>query len=145
MSQENVDLVMRLQPASDVDLAQLVRNDETAVAFAETVAPVFHADFESARPGLLGSATTYTGLDGLGALWLDWLAPRMTYRLQIEDAVDLGDRVLVRGRAFGRLEGSQAEVENTFAGVWTVRDGKVARVEMYADRVEALKAVGLEE
>jgi ketosteroid isomerase-like protein len=36
------------------------------------------------------------------------------------------------------------EVDNTAASVWTVRDGKIARVELYLDRAEALKA-GLED
>jgi len=35
-------------------------------------------------------------------------------------------------------------VEMSFAQVWTIRDGKQARMEMYSDRREALVAVGLE-
>jgi hypothetical protein len=30
------------------------------------------------------------------------------------------------------------------AGVWTFRDAKIARFDIYEDRAEALKAVGLE-
>jgi ketosteroid isomerase-like protein len=78
-------------------------------------------------------------------MWLEWLAPWKTYRVETEEVIDLGDRVLVLVRAFGRLEGSQGEVENTSASLWTVRDRKIARVEFYVDRTEALKAVGLEE
>ena len=33
----------------------------------------------------------------------------------------------------------------SLAQVWTLRDGKEARMEMYSDPSEALKAVGLEE
>jgi ketosteroid isomerase-like protein len=32
-----------------------------------------------------------------------------------------------------------------FAHVWTFRDGLIARMEMYADRSEALEAAGLRE
>ena len=64
--------------------------------------------------------------------------------METEDAIDLGDRVVVLARAFARLEGSQADVENTVAAIWTVRDGSLARIEFYLDRAEALKAVGLE-
>jgi ketosteroid isomerase-like protein len=32
-----------------------------------------------------------------------------------------------------------------FAQTWTFRDGLVARMQMYADRDEALQAAGLEE
>jgi ketosteroid isomerase-like protein len=59
--------------------------------------------------------------------------------------VDFGDRVLVLVRSFGRLEGSTAEVRLSPANVLTVRDGRISRYDAYADRHEALKAVGLEE
>jgi ketosteroid isomerase-like protein len=34
-------------------------------------------------------------------------------------------------------------VDMSFAQVWTLRDGKQTRMEMYSDPNEALKAVGL--
>jgi ketosteroid isomerase-like protein len=36
-------------------------------------------------------------------------------------------------------------VEQRNAGVWTVADGRIARIETYASLAEALEAVGLEE
>ena len=36
-------------------------------------------------------------------------------------------------------------VEMSFAQVWTLRDGKQARTEVYSERAEALKAAGLSE
>jgi hypothetical protein len=39
--------------------------------------------------------------------------------VETEDVIDLGDRVLVLVHAFGRLEGSQGEVENTSASPYT--------------------------
>ena len=56
-----------------------------------------------------------------------------------------GDRVLLLQRSSGRLEGSPPEVHLHPGVVWTVRDGKIARFAVYANRAEALKAVGLEE
>jgi ketosteroid isomerase-like protein len=35
-------------------------------------------------------------------------------------------------------------VEMSFAQVWTLRDGKEARMDMYSDVAEALKDAGLE-
>ena len=147
MSQANVDLVQRLHSEvlhSEMDIAQVLRNDDVWAARVEAVAAFYHPDVESVRLGL-PDGRTYTGLDGLRNLWLEWLAPWTTYRMEAEDVIDLGDRVLVLAHVFGRLEGSQAEVENIVASVWTLRDGKIARAEFYIDRAEALKAVGLEE
>ena len=55
------------------------------------------------------------------------------------------DRVVVLVRDHGRLRGSNSEVENVGASVWTLREGKIARIEFHTNRAQALKAVGLEE
>ncbi len=46
------------------------------------------------------------GLDGMRAGWLDWLAPWVQYRTEVEDVLDAGDRAHVITRDFGRREGS---------------------------------------
>jgi ketosteroid isomerase-like protein len=143
VSEENVELALAVQPASGIDFAQLFRDDTLWIAWTEANARFFHPDFECVRPGL-PDGKIYIGLNGLRDTWREWLAPWTTYRVDIEDFIDLGHRVLVLAHVFGRLEGSQAEVENTVATVWTVRDGSIARGEFYLDRAEALKAVGLE-
>jgi ketosteroid isomerase-like protein len=144
MSQESVELVMGLQRTPDDDFAQLIRDDEMWAQLAEAVAPFVHAEAETARPGLPGGRT-YTGLDGFRESWLDWLAPYAEYRTEVEEAIDCGERVLLLQSSSGRLEGSTKEVKLAPAVVYTVRDGKIARFEPYADRAEALKAVGLRE
>jgi ketosteroid isomerase-like protein len=143
MSQANVELVLRFQPAPDVDLVERFRDDDAWAAFSAALAPDFAADFESAN-GLLGIEKRYTGMDGLRALWLDWLAPWGTHRVEIERAIDLGEQVLVLANALATVAGSAAQVTRRTGALWTVRDGKVARVEFYPDRAEALKAVGLQ-
>ena len=142
MSQESVELVMGLQRAPDDDFAQLIRDDEMWAQLAEAVAPFVHAEAETARPGLPGGRT-YTGLDGFRESWPDWLAPYAEYRTEVEEAIDCGERVLLLQSSSGRLEGSTKEVKLAPAVVYTVRDGKIARFEPYADRAEALEAVGL--
>jgi ketosteroid isomerase-like protein len=49
------------------------------------------------------------------------------------------------GRQHGRMAGTQNEVEMLGASVFLMRDGRVARVDHYANRAEALEAVGLAE
>jgi ketosteroid isomerase-like protein len=144
MPQENVELVRGLQPGPEVDIAALVRDDKTAETARAAVASVFHDDFEciTVRPGV---RSTYRGFDGLRASWLDWLDPWDSYYTVIEDVIDLGDRVLVLVRDRGRRRNLAAEVELRAASLYTVRDGKVARVEAYTNRDDALKAVGLSE
>ena len=87
MSQANVDLVQRLQPDPEVDFAQVFRDDDMWAALVE-VGGAYHRDVESVRPGL-PDGTTYTGLDGLRDMWLEWLAPWKTYRVEAEEVIGL--------------------------------------------------------
>jgi limonene-1,2-epoxide hydrolase len=144
VSQENVELVMGLQPGPDLDLVEQFRDDDSWAAFSAALAPAFAPEFESAN-ALLGIEKAYTGMDGFRTLWLDWLSPWTTHRVEIQEAVDLGERVLVLARALATLQGSTTEVSLPTAGIWTVRDGKIIRIEFYPDHAEALKVVGLEE
>jgi ketosteroid isomerase-like protein len=144
MSQANVDLVLALQPGPDEDLVPLVRDEAVSAAWQEAVATYFHADFECAHR-LLGAERTYTGMDGRRESWRDWLAQWATYRVEVEEAIDCGNRVPMLVYDFGRREASAPEVKSRNAAIWTVRDGKVARAEFYADRARALEAVGLAE
>ncbi len=144
MSQQNVEMVLGLQPGPSLDLARLFRNDDRWATFTETASPFYHSDFETAGT-LVGIERSDAGMEGFRAFWLDWLAPWATYRTEPEEAIDHGERVLVLSRSFGRLEGSTQEIKEAPAAVWTVRDGKIARVDLFLDRAEARKAVGLEE
>jgi hypothetical protein len=143
MSQENVDLILAgaSQLAAEVELAQ---RDERWAVVSEEMAVWSHPDFESLRPDLPGGKT-YTGIEGLRSAWLDWLAPWTSYRIEIKEAVDCGERVLLLVDNFGRLKGSGEEVGHATAGVYTLRDGKLLRWEIYSRRAGAFKAVGLEE
>ncbi len=125
-------------------MAHLFRDDAAFAAMTKVVAPKLHPDFEVVGIEPTRGETIYRGLDGLRAFNLDWLSPWETYRAEIVDAKDLGDRVLLFVRDFGRREGSSQDVVQDAGSVWTLREGKVARAEFYADRAEALKAAGVE-
>jgi ketosteroid isomerase-like protein len=112
------------------------------MARAEAMAPFIHADFECAQHEF-GSQRGYVALDGLRAFLLDWMAPWVTYVVELDEAINLGEGVLLLNRDRGRREGSTQEVRGRRGAVWTIRDGKVARLDAYPDRTEALKAVGL--
>jgi ketosteroid isomerase-like protein len=70
-----------------------------------------------------------------------WLAAWETYSVEFEEFADLGaDRVLAVGHERGRGRGSGVAVEQRIYQVFTVRDGKVAHMQAYLDRGEALAA-----
>src|SRR5437667_11900993 len=94
MSQENVELVLGVYQAPDVDYAPLFRDDGLWAGQAEALAPFIHADVECDNHAF-GSERRYIGLDGLRGFMLDWMTPWVTYRIEIEEAIDLRERVLV--------------------------------------------------
>jgi ketosteroid isomerase-like protein len=140
MSRENVEVVRRLQPGPEVDLAALLRDDASFRAFVEAVEAVFHPEFEAVAVG-----GRYLGLSGLRSAWLDWIEAWESYWVEVEDMIDAGDDVVVLVRDHGRRAGMDTEVSVRGASVWTVRDGKVRRAAFYPDRAHALEAVGLQE
>jgi hypothetical protein len=142
MSQENLELVMSLQRSGEEDFSQLIRDDERWRMIAVAAAPIVHGDVISERPGVPGGKA-YVGLEGFRQMWLDWLMPWAEYHTAIEEAIDCGEQILLLQRSRGRIAGSTAEVKLSPGVVWTLRDGKVARFDVYADRADALSAVGL--
>ena len=136
------DLVRALLPSPEFDLARVVRDEEAFTATIEAAGGVIDPDVESSAPWL-GEGRCYHGLEGFRSMWLDWLEPWATYHVRVEGIVEEGDRVLVLIRDRGRPHDSDAEVELVAGSVWTVRDGKIARVEFYANRAELFEATGL--
>jgi len=61
------------------------------------------------------------------------------------DLIDADSQVVSVMQATGRGHGSGIEVEGELAWVWTLRDGRILRVEGDFDRASALEAAGLEE
>ena len=62
-----------------------------------------------------------------------------------EEFIDAGDRVVVKALYRGRGRGSGVPIEARFYAVYTLRDGRVVRVDEFTDRAEALEAAGLSE
>jgi uncharacterized protein len=63
-------------------------------------------------------------------------------RFEPQEYIEAGDQVVVIARLIGRGKASGVDVTHTWAYVWTLRGGRALRMEAYADRTEALEAVG---
>jgi ketosteroid isomerase-like protein len=66
-------------------------------------------------------------------------------RLEPEEFIDAGHRVVVLVREFRRGKGSGIELEAETAVVFDVRGGRVVRMQGYMDQAKALEAAGLRE
>jgi ketosteroid isomerase-like protein len=121
MSQENVEIV-RTFLALDVD---------EALTYAD--------------PSIVWNpieASPTQGHDAVRADVASWKSAWDDYELTPEEFVDRGDRVVVTVRLQARGRGSGVAVDARFYDVYTLRDGKIVRMDQFADRSEALEAVG---
>ena len=141
MSRENVELVRALQVSPDVDLVTFFGDEESWSATQETLGPLFDERFEVHFIGVGDDDRAYRGLEGLREVWKDWLEPWESYRAEIFDLIDGGDRVLVLTDDYGRRRDTSADVRLLGAAIWTVDAGKVKRADFYADRDRALQEI----
>lgn len=63
------------------------------------------------------------------------------FRLQCDEFLDAGERVVVTGRFLGRGKDTGIELDAAFAHIWTLRDDKVVRFQGYADTANFLYAL----
>jgi uncharacterized protein len=90
-------------------------------------------------------AVASQGHEGLRATLDRWMDEWDEYEQTAEEFVDMGDRVVATVHFQGRGRGSGIEIDARFYEVYTVRDGKVVRMDEYATRAAALEAAGLSE
>jgi ketosteroid isomerase-like protein len=68
-------------------------------------------------------------------------------RFELEEAIDSGDgeTVVTVQRALGHSTHTGLKFDLSWAAVWTIRSGKVVRIQGYLTKGAALEAVGLRE
>jgi len=79
--------------------------------------------------------------EGLGSLFEAF----ESYRLDVEQLHDLGDRVVAIVREVARGRASGVEVDGRWGYLITVRNGEMVRIEAYRDPTVALEIGGLGE
>ena len=86
------------------------------------------------------------GKDALRAFVQDWLDTFDDFKVEPLEVIDAGpDQIVAVLRNTGRAKLSGVEADLTFAVVYTLCDGKVARGREYWTKVQALEAAGLSE
>ena len=82
------------------------------------------------------------GHDAVRASLAHWKADWDDYEVMPQELVDMGDRVLATVRLRGRGRGSGVEIDARFYDVYTLRDGRIVRMDQFTERSEALEAAG---
>ena len=136
MSQENVEVVRGLYDAA-------ARHDAAAVLALYDAQVEFDMS-RYASAGLVGG-DVYRGHEGLRNWFREWNESWEAWSDEIEELTDVGQHVISVVKRRGRGRVSRVDVTWQYVGLWTIRDGKVVRVQWFSSRDEALEAAGLSE
>ncbi|MCD6022797.1 MAG: hypothetical protein K0R20_2507 [Actinomycetia bacterium] len=157
MSEENIEVVRRLYPRS-VDLVATISDpgkfEQTRVALES----IMHRDFETVTvrgqvplagdvemPEDSSRPVTY-GLDGFASGFREWLSAWEAWVVSPTDFIDVDEnRVLVLIEIQARSKTHKVEMPVQGANLCTMRNRKIARLELFFDRAEAFEAAGLRE
>jgi ketosteroid isomerase-like protein len=105
---------------------------------------VAHRDFELKTPsgGLEG---TVRGVDRSRRAFEDFFGPFEAVSVEPEAFFEGNDQIVVFFLQRARPLGSSGVLERRAAHLWTMRDGKAMKLEIFPERAKALKAAGLSE
>jgi ketosteroid isomerase-like protein len=88
-------------------------------------------------------AGDYRGHAGFGRWLEDWASAWSEYTMEPEEFLDAGEHVVAFIRQTTTGQGSGVVLEREDAMVFEFRAGKIARLDYYNSRDQALKTVGL--
>jgi ketosteroid isomerase-like protein len=128
MSQGNVEVVR----------AQVERFKATGELSPETFEAVAWHD-----PPDFPDAQVHLGVEGATQAVRTWANAWSEWHIDLNEYVDAGDHVLVRGTQSGRGKDTGVLVEQPLCLVFLVVGGKAAEVRAFFDEEQALEAAGL--
>ncbi len=105
----------------------------------------FHPDFVWDLSNYTGwpEQQTYTGIEGATRFMNDWIDAWDDWEWEVRSLHDTEDKVVAVMHQSGTSKSTGVRVEMDFAQLFTLKDGKQIRMQMYDDPDEALEAVGL--
>lgn len=108
------------------------------------VLPEVHPDFEFQPPRGGLDTEPVRGADSARSAFADFFGPYEEVSVEPEEFFERDDQIVVFFLQRLRLAGSTAYLERRAAHLWTMRDGKPARLEIVPQRKKALEAAGLD-
>ena len=141
----NVDRARTAMPAPGTDWVPLFRDDAKWDEYRDRLRREgLEDELESCVYAwiALGVTTEVTGFAEFRAAWTDFLQPWDSYESDVEELIDLGDRVLLLARLRARGQGLEHEIDTLASAIFHFDGGRISRLEFYAERDEGLQAAG---
>ena len=133
MSEENVEIARRGYAAY---------NRDGPYAIIEYLDPEVEWGTPEQDPFMTG---TYRGHKGVRRFLDEFFELFEEARIEPEEFLDAGDRVVVPFLFTARTRETGIELTERWAHIWTIKNGKAVRLDQYTDPDKALEAAGLRE
>ena len=149
MTQADLELVASafggVRAGVEIDMAAFFAEESVVADLAAAMTDDADVEFVTPDGGFVGEmAGPFRGPDGLRTGWLEWTAAWESWTFRATELIDAGDgNVLLLGDSVGRFAGSGLELETQAAALYTVRDGKIVRIQHFLDQDQARRAAGL--
>jgi ketosteroid isomerase-like protein len=144
MARENIEVVREalrlwgLNPDGGLAPIDLDRLREVFEGDAPAAAELFDPEVEIHPPeGAVGGGL-HRGYEGVVNNWSDLLATFDEFQIDPLEYKEAGEQVIVIQRNIGRMR--DLEVDETHSVLFTLRDRRIARIQVFADRDGALEA-----
>jgi uncharacterized protein len=107
----------------------------------EALLEYIHPEFEvTTPPSLTLEPDTYRGHDGVRRYFDSFYEVMEEVHFVPEEFIEVGERVVIPMRVVARGRETGIEATQRIFQVWSARDGKAIRVEVFATREEAIAA-----
>ncbi len=129
------------------DIVRALGDEEADRRVREAFARLAEPDFEVHMwaPAEIGGTKFHgTGADGFRQVWTEWIEPFESFQPQLESRHVSGDKVVDLVKLTATTRTGRVPIEQHGAAVWTIRDGKIARVDFHLNHEDALKAAGID-
>jgi hypothetical protein len=144
MARENVEVVREalrlwgLNPSGGLAPIDLARIQEVFEGDTTAAAELFDPEVELHPPEGAVGGSLQRGYQGIVSNWRDLLATFDEFLIDPLEFQEAGEQVVVIQHNIGRMR--DMEVDETHSVLFTLRDRRIARIEVFASRDGALEA-----
>lgn len=103
-----------------------------------------HPEFVTIMASESGMPLEYKGVEGFREALSDWISPYEEFRLEIDEAIPLPDKIVFVARQVATTKHDGVEIETPSASVWWLEDGLIRQASFYLDQRAGLEAAGLD-
>jgi ketosteroid isomerase-like protein len=103
-----------------------------------------HPEFVTIMSSESGMPLEYKGVEGFREALSDWISPYERFRLVIDEAIPLPDKIVFLARQVATTKHDGVEIETPSASVWWLEDGAIRQASFYLDQRAGLEAAGLD-